>query len=174
MRRAPSFELEPARLTSSLKGKALAVTAYALRAADRQTAATRHRRHTLPMIGRDDQLAVLDRHIVETADGRGQVVAITAGAGLGKSRLLVEAARLLSERGHPGLRGRGAGVRHPGQLRRLARDLGRCCSTCPRQLSRSSSGDLLHDRVRRLDPDRCCPGCRCSARRSVWRSPTTS
>ena len=82
-----------------LKGKALAVEAYALQSADRQTAATRHRRHTLPMIGRDDQLAVLDRHITETADGRGRVVAITAGPGLGKSRLLVEAARLLRGRG---------------------------------------------------------------------------
>ena len=86
-----------------LKGKALAVEAYALQSADRQTAATRHRRHTLPMIGRDDQLAVLDRHITETADGRGRVVAITAGRGSGKSRLLVEAARLLRGRRHPHL-----------------------------------------------------------------------
>ena len=51
------------------------------------------------MVGREDQLALLERHLVEAADGRGQVVAVTAAAGLGKSRLLVEAARLLTERG---------------------------------------------------------------------------
>ncbi len=82
-----------------VKGKALAVEAYTLDGADRQTSATRHRRHTLPMIGRDEQLGVLERHMVASSDGRGQIVAITAAPGLGKSRLLVEAVRLLRERG---------------------------------------------------------------------------
>ncbi len=82
-----------------LKGKSGAIAAYALVAADRQTADSRHRRHSLPMIGRDDELAVLDRHIHQAGDGRGGIVAVTAGAGLGKSRLLVEGARLLTERG---------------------------------------------------------------------------
>lgn len=82
-----------------VKGKTLAVPAYALVGADRHRSASRHRRHTLPMIGRDPQLAVLERHIVAATDGRGQVVSITAAAGLGKSRLLVETARLLADRG---------------------------------------------------------------------------
>lgn len=90
-----------------VKGKRRAVAAYALTALDRRTSATRHRRHTLPMIGRDEQLAVIDRHIVEISDGRGQVVAITAPPGLGKSRLLVEAARLLAERGIDTFEGEG-------------------------------------------------------------------
>ena len=174
MRRAPSFALGRRLGEQQLKGKALAVTAYALQAADRQTAATRHRRHTLPMIGRDDELAVLDRHIVETADGRGQVVAITAGAGLGKSRLLVEAARLLSGAGIRAYEGEApafgtrasyaawheiwAGLLDlPGQLSSVEQR-GSCCTTGSR----------------RSRPGSCCPGCRCSAHRSVWRSPTTS
>lgn len=82
-----------------VKGKVETVAAYALLGTDRRNTATRHRRHTMPLIGRDEQLAVLDRHIVATSDGKGQVVAITAGPGLGKSRLLVEAARLLGNRG---------------------------------------------------------------------------
>ena len=147
----PSFEWN-SLAEQHLKGKALPVTAYALRAADRQTAATRHRRHTLPMIGRDDELAVLDRHIVETADGRGQVVAITAGAGLGKSRLLVEGARLLSERGIRAYEGEAPafGTRASyaawHQVWAGLLDL-------PGQLSSVEQRELLHDRVQGLDPD---------------------
>ncbi len=135
-----------------LKGKALAVTPYALRAADRQTAATRHRRHTLPMIGREEELAVLDRHIVETADGRGLVVAVTAGAGLGKSRLLVEGARLLGERGIRVFEGEapafGTRASYAAWHQVWAGLL-----DVPRQLSPAQQRDLLHDRVAGLDPE---------------------
>ena len=50
-----------------------AVEAYALEGVERARTAARHRRHTLPMVGREDQLALLERHLVEVADGRGQV-----------------------------------------------------------------------------------------------------
>ena len=155
MLRGPSFEWNSLG-EQHLKGKALPVTAYALRAADRQTAATRHRRHTLPMIGRDDELAVLDRHIVETADGRGQVVAITAGAGLGKSRLLVEGARLLSERGIRAFEGEAPafGTRASyaawHQVWAGLLDL-------PGQLSSAEQRDLLHDRVAGTRPGSAAP-----------------
>jgi predicted ATPase/class 3 adenylate cyclase len=43
-----------------------------------------------PMVGRDDQLAVLRREIEEAAKGVGQVVGIVGEAGIGKSRLCFE------------------------------------------------------------------------------------
>ena len=147
----PSFEWTSLG-QQRLKGKALAVTAYALRAADRLTAATRHRRHTLPMIGRDDELAVLDRHIVETADGRGQVVAVTAGAGLGKSRLLVEGARLLGERGIRVYEGEAPAF---GTRASYAawHQVWSGLLDVPPQLPPAQQQTLLHDRVLDLDPE---------------------
>ena len=148
-----------------LKGKALAVTAYALRAADRQTAATRHRRHTLPMIGRDDELAVLDRHIVETADGRGLVVAVTAGAGLGKSRLLVEGARLLGERGASGSIEGEAPAFGTRASYAAWHQVWAGLLDVPRQLSPAQQRDLLHDRVAATRPRAAAPAA--AARRTA-------
>ena len=78
-----------------VKGKAEPVQVHRLVGDGLERVATRHRRHTLPMVGRGEELAVLARHVVTTADGRGGSVVVAGGAGLGKSRLLVEAVRLL-------------------------------------------------------------------------------
>ncbi|HSV40305.1 MAG TPA: adenylate/guanylate cyclase domain-containing protein [Nocardioidaceae bacterium] len=43
---------------------------------------------TLPLIGRQEELAVLDRAIAAAAAGHGQVVELTGDAGIGKTRLL--------------------------------------------------------------------------------------
>ncbi|MET0693574.1 MAG: adenylate/guanylate cyclase domain-containing protein, partial [Propionibacteriaceae bacterium] len=99
VQRAAGPGLEWTRLDDQrVKGKALAVEVYELTGADRRGSTSRHRRHTLPMIGRDEQLAELSRHIVSACDGKGQVVLVSAPPGLGKSRLLVEGARVLRDR----------------------------------------------------------------------------
>lgn len=87
----PLFDVEVIE-NLDLKGRAEPVTAY------RVTGST-NRPHSLrgikglnsPMIGRDAELAHLMEAIEATARGRGQIVAVMAEAGLGKSRLVQEA-----------------------------------------------------------------------------------
>jgi predicted ATPase len=50
-----------------------------------------------PMLGRDDVLAVLTRRFAAARAGRGQVVYVVGDAGLGKSRLLRELRRQLTD-----------------------------------------------------------------------------
>ena len=59
------------------------------------------------LIGREDQLALMRRCLAEAAAGTGSIVVIRGEAGLGKSRLLEEAAALAHERGSLVLRGSG-------------------------------------------------------------------
>ncbi|MEO7243698.1 MAG: tetratricopeptide repeat protein [Rubrivivax sp.] len=53
----------------------------------------------LPLIGRRAELAVLRTKLDQTLGAHGQVVSVTAEAGMGKSRLLGELARLATSRG---------------------------------------------------------------------------
>jgi ABC-type transport system substrate-binding protein/class 3 adenylate cyclase len=79
------FELEPlGRL--ELKGKAEPVEAYQV-VGERDSV----QRRASPLVGRDVELAVLDDVLAGLAEGRGAIVAITGEAGIGKSRLVVEA-----------------------------------------------------------------------------------
>ncbi len=48
-------------------------------------------RDSLPLLGRDEELAALRRHVEAVIEGRGGVVTIVGAAGLGKSRLVDEA-----------------------------------------------------------------------------------
>lgn len=59
------------------------------------------------LIGREDQLASLRKSLAEAAVGSGSVIVVAAEAGLGKSRLLDEAATMAQERGTNVLRGGG-------------------------------------------------------------------
>src|SRR5260370_19630993 len=52
-----------------------------------------------PLRGRDAEMAVIDAALGEARDGRGSVVVVEGGAGLGKSRLLEEAVRLAGRAG---------------------------------------------------------------------------
>ncbi|MEV4220403.1 BTAD domain-containing putative transcriptional regulator [Nonomuraea sp. NPDC049725] len=54
---------------------------------------------TTTLIGRSDQLAVLEHRFAETRAGRGGVVLVTGEAGIGKSRLAQVAAELAQARG---------------------------------------------------------------------------
>ena len=55
--------------------------------------------YPLPMVGRQAELALVEEKLSLALAGRGQIVAITGEAGMGKSRLLAEATRLALGRG---------------------------------------------------------------------------
>lgn len=85
----------------TVKGKSAPVAVYELRGHQQRAAATTIStdRHTQPMIGRERELALVERRMVRAIEGSGQVVGISAEAGMGKSRLLAAAAQLLAARG---------------------------------------------------------------------------
>lgn len=56
-------------------------------------------RYSLPMVGRDTEMAVLANSLEEVLDGHGRIVGIAAEAGRGKSRLIAEVVRNLVTRG---------------------------------------------------------------------------
>jgi predicted ATPase len=58
------------------------------------------------LIGREPQLALLDRQIARAADGQGQVALIAGEAGVGKSRLVAEAKTRAIAQGFTVLQGR--------------------------------------------------------------------
>lgn len=54
--------------------------------------------YSLPMIGRADELALIQSKIELARRGQGQIIAITAPAGIGKSRMTAEVIRLVRRR----------------------------------------------------------------------------
>jgi adenylate cyclase len=83
-----------------VKGKAELVTLFSL--------VGRRARHTIhlhdpkvrtPMVGRDSELAMVEGKLKRVLDGRGQLVAFSAEAGMGKSRLVAEVIAMVNEQG---------------------------------------------------------------------------
>ena len=76
-------------------------------------AATRERRsihlleprYALPMVGRTSELALMVQKLERASTGKGQIVGITAEAGMGKSRLAAEVIQLAQEQGFRGYGG---------------------------------------------------------------------
>ncbi|HEX6383695.1 MAG TPA: tetratricopeptide repeat protein [Anaerolineae bacterium] len=62
-------------------------------------------RYALPMVGREAELALIADRLDRAQQGQGQIVAITAEAGMGKSRLVAEVVRLAQERPFAGYAG---------------------------------------------------------------------
>lgn len=103
-----SFEpLPPVRL----KGKASLVRIYRPRGEPdshaRSVQATGARETLPPLAGRQAEVARLEAALAGLASGRGRVLIIEGEAGIGKSRLVQELARLVRERGWSGLIGAG-------------------------------------------------------------------
>lgn len=74
-----------------VKGKAEPVTVFSLNGRKEQQAIHLIEPHyNLPMVGRETELALLKQKIEQTLAGHGQVIGITAEAGMGKSRLVAE------------------------------------------------------------------------------------
>ena len=88
-----------------LKGKAERVPAYRLLSVGR--VGIPERRHDLPLVGREEELAVLTGALEGAiADRACRLVTVIADAGTGKSRLLEELMAQTAERGGRALRGR--------------------------------------------------------------------
>ncbi len=79
----------------SVKGKSQPVTVFRLIAAqERRTIRLHEPKYALPMVGRAAELAQIEQKLDMTLLGHGQIIGITAEAGMGKSRLMAEVIRL--------------------------------------------------------------------------------
>jgi adenylate cyclase len=102
---ADTFTLEP-REPILMKGKGEPQPVFAV------TGISHHRAtrlpepaYRLPMVGRQQELAIIDQKLNLALQGKGQVIGITAEAGMGKSRLVAEVIRLARKRGFVGYGG---------------------------------------------------------------------
>ncbi len=83
-----------------VKGKSEPVDVYAVRGMQARFARDLHAGgYALPMIGRQAELRQVRDHLTRTLERSGQIVGISAEAGMGKSRLMVEVANMAAERG---------------------------------------------------------------------------
>ncbi len=97
--------LEP-RPPVRVKGKAEPLPVFALSGpSQRRAIRLEEPTYALPMVGRAAELAVIAQQLALAVQGQGQVVGITAEAGIGKSRLVAEAIRLARRHGLQGYGG---------------------------------------------------------------------
>jgi predicted ATPase/class 3 adenylate cyclase len=83
-----------------VKGKAEPVSVFRLiEQRERRPIHLHGPQYALPMVGREEQLALVEQKMARALQGRGQIVAIAGEAGIGKSRLAAEAIRIARERG---------------------------------------------------------------------------
>lgn len=83
----------------SVKGKSQLVTVFRLIAAqERRTIRLHEPKYALPMVGREAELALIEQKLDMALLGHGQIIGITAEAGMGKSRLMAEVIRLTRRR----------------------------------------------------------------------------
>ena len=102
---ADAFVLEP-REPISMKGvtepqPVFSVTGISHRRATRLPEPS----YRLPMVGRQEELALVEEKLELASQGKGQVIGITAEAGMGKSRLVAEIIRLARKHGFVGYGG---------------------------------------------------------------------
>ncbi len=84
----------------AVKGKAQAVSIYPLLDVQVGKSPTfQEPRYTLPMVGRQAELQSIDRRLFLARQGQGQIIGITAEAGMGKSRLAAEVVKSAARQG---------------------------------------------------------------------------
>ncbi|HEX5944252.1 MAG TPA: tetratricopeptide repeat protein [Anaerolineales bacterium] len=89
-----------------VKGKSQAVTVFRLiHRQERQGIRLHEPKYALPMVGRTSELALIAQKLDLALRGHGQIVGITAEAGMGKSRLMAEVIRLARGRDMQGYGG---------------------------------------------------------------------
>jgi adenylate cyclase len=102
---ADHFVFEP-RPQLALKGKSEPVPVFAVTGENQKRAVRlQEPNYSLPMVGRQQELKIIEAKLALAEKGQGQVVAIVAEAGLGKSRLVAEAIRSARKRGFIGFGG---------------------------------------------------------------------
>ncbi len=90
----------------TVKGKAEPVAVFSVNGRQKQqTIRLQEPQYRLPMVGRADELAVLEEKLDLVLQGRGQIIAISGEAGVGKSRLVSEIINRAAERGLVGFGG---------------------------------------------------------------------
>ena len=82
-----------------LKGRSRVVTVYVLEQARQRISHHQDAAYALPMVGREADMQLIEQRMDLALRGAGQVVAIAAEAGMGKSRLVTEVVRLAARRG---------------------------------------------------------------------------
>ncbi|MBK7976382.1 MAG: AAA family ATPase [Deltaproteobacteria bacterium] len=94
--------LAPARI----KGRADLLPIFAVHRAHAARVSHLHEpAYALPMVGRTRELQTIGERLERALEGKGQVVAVRADAGMGKSRLVAEVVRSARERGFVGYAG---------------------------------------------------------------------
>lgn len=85
----------------TVKGKTHPVLAYPLGEIKRGIRlGLQEPRYTLPMVGRQAEMQIIDECLSQGVAGQGQIVGLTAEAGMGKSRLAAEAVKLALQRNY--------------------------------------------------------------------------
>ena len=99
------FTFEP-RAPLSMKGKAEPLPVFAA-TGEREQRSIRLQEPTyaLPMVGREEELGIINDKLELAIQGKGQAIGIVAEAGLGKSRLVAEAIRSARRKGFVGFGG---------------------------------------------------------------------
>ena len=81
-----------------VKGRSEPVVVFSLAGLKEQRAIRlQEPKYTLPMIGREAELDLIEQKLDLVLEGKGQIVGITAEAGMGKSRLVAEAVRVANQ-----------------------------------------------------------------------------
>lgn len=97
-----TFDAYPA---ARFKGKAEAVSVFAVAGRQKRSIRLQEPAYALPMVGRVDELALINDKLEQTLTGQSQIVGIIAEAGLGKSRLAAEVVRVARQKGFAGYGG---------------------------------------------------------------------
>jgi adenylate cyclase len=101
---AERFVWEP-RAPLPVKGRSLPVTIYGLERARERPNRLQETSYKLPMVGREAEMQLIEQRLDLALRGQGQLVAVAAEAGMGKSRLVAEVVRMAGRRGVPVLSG---------------------------------------------------------------------
>ncbi len=82
-----------------VKGKSQPITVFRLLdIQERQTIRLQEPKYSLPMVGREAEMTLIEQKLDAALLGHGQIIGITAEAGMGKSRLIAEVIRLARRR----------------------------------------------------------------------------
>ena len=99
------FICEP-RLPLPMKGKAEPLPVFAVtRKSQKRAVRLQEPSYSLPMVGRTQELKIINDKLDLAAEGKSQVIGIVAEAGLGKSRLVAEVIRSARRKGFVGFGG---------------------------------------------------------------------